>query len=162
MGSKEDLQLATVRAGRSICHDRGIREAMEVRPGLERLWRLCENWIVYSRNRVFAGGCFFHTTTAEFESRPGRVRDSLAQVQREWRELLSRTVEDTRQLGQLREDADPELLAFEINALLEGANQVSLLEDDLERPYTWLSSALRARFSALSTPEAPVPWEPVS
>ncbi len=158
-GSKEELQLATVWAGRRIFHDQVIRGPLLVRPGLERLWRLCESWIDYSRGRVFAGGCFFHTTTVEFESRPGRVRDALVLAQREWNEFLARTVEEPRQLGELREDTDPLLLAYEINALLLGANQVSLLEDDLDQPYAWLNAALRARLSAMITPATPAPWE---
>ncbi|MDE3723857.1 TetR/AcrR family transcriptional regulator [Nocardiopsis sp. N85] len=157
-GSKEELQLAAIRAGRRIFADHVAIGAMEARPGLERLWRLFENWSEYSRGRVFPGGCFFYTVNAEFESRPGRVRDALARIRGEWRDLLTRGATDAVQLGELAADTDVDLLVFELASFLETANSDSLLEDDLEGPYRLARAAVVARLSALATETAPRPW----
>ncbi|GAB2523092.1 TetR/AcrR family transcriptional regulator [Nocardiopsis aegyptia] len=162
-GSKEELQLAAIRAASRIYHDHVVRGALEIPPGVGRLWRLCADKLAYSRDRVFTGGCFFYTVTAEFESRPGRVRDALVTAQHEWRALVVRTAEDARQLGQLADDTDTALLTFEVHAFVDTANGLSLLEDDPERPYTLAASAIRARLDALVTADAPRPWaEPES
>jgi AcrR family transcriptional regulator len=157
-GSKEELQLATIRAARSVFVEHVVREALTVRPGVGRLWRLCADWIAYSRARVFAGGCFFYTVNAEFESRPGRVRDALVEAHHEWRQALTQAARDARQLGELSDTADPALLAFEVRSFMEYANAVSLLEDDLATPYDMARSAISARLDALVTPDAPRPW----
>ncbi|MFD3687863.1 TetR/AcrR family transcriptional regulator [Nocardiopsis sp. NPDC058631] len=161
-GSKEELQLAAVEAGRKVFVHHVVREALRTRPGVERLWRLCEDWIAYSQSRIFSGGCFFYTVTAEFESRPGRVRDALVETHREWRDLLTRTAEDARQLGELTAGADPALLAFELRAFLDTANAISLLEDDRDSPYAMARTAITARLEAMAPPDAPRPWAPGS
>ena len=162
-GSKEELQLAAIRAASRIYYDHVVSGALETPPGVGRLWRLCANKLAYSRDRVFTGGCFFYTVTAEFESRPGRVRDALVTAQHEWRALVVRAAEDARQLGQLADDTDTALLAFEVHAFVDTANGLSLLEDDPERPYTLAATAIRARLDALVTADTPRPWaEPES
>ncbi|WP_159943798.1 MULTISPECIES: TetR/AcrR family transcriptional regulator [unclassified Nocardiopsis] len=157
-GSKEELQLATIEAGRRVFVRHVVRGALGVRPGVGRLWRLCQDWIDYSRERVFTGGCLFYTVTAEYESRPGRIRDTLVDANRRWRELVAHTVEDARQLGELSPDADPALLSFELRSFLESANSLSLLEEDLETPYAAARAAIVARLDALVTPGTPRPW----
>ncbi|WP_150252600.1 TetR/AcrR family transcriptional regulator [Nocardiopsis deserti] len=157
-GSKEELQLATLEAGRAVFVRHVVRDALEVRPGAGRLWRLCLDWIGYSRGRVFRGGCLFYTAIAEFESRPGRVRDALREASHQWRDLLVRTAEDARQLGELSEGTDPALLVFELRAFMETANSLSLLEDDLETPYAAARAAIAARLDSLAVPGTPRPW----
>src|SRR5258708_28549399 len=49
-GSKEDLQLATVEAARSIFIDKVIGPAFDAKKGLPRLRRLCEIWFEYAQN----------------------------------------------------------------------------------------------------------------
>src|SRR2546422_5997738 len=83
-GSKEDLQLATVEAARSIFIENVIRPTFEAKKGLPRLKRLCEIWFDYAQNHVFRGGCFFAAASAQFDNRPGRVRDRIAGIMKEW------------------------------------------------------------------------------
>src|SRR5438552_5051513 len=129
-GSKEDLQIATVDAARSIFIERVIRPAFEAKKGLPRLRRLCEIWFDYAQNHVFRGGCFFAAASAEFDSRPGRVRDRVAEIMKEWLATLRRAVIDAQQAHQLATDIDPAQLAFEINALEMGANWAFQLHGD--------------------------------
>jgi AcrR family transcriptional regulator len=149
-GSKQELQLATIRAAAGVYLDEVIRPALTVPPGLGRVRRLCENWLSYSQRRVFPGGCFFFTVTAEFDARPGRVRDAIAVASLDWIRLVARTIEDARQLGELTEDTDADQLAFELIAFMETANATSLLHDD-PNAYERGRTAIRSRLDGVAT-----------
>jgi AcrR family transcriptional regulator len=129
-GSKEELQLATIRAAARIFLDEVVEPALAVPPGAARVHELCERWLSYSERRVFPGGCFFYAANAEFNARSGRVRDTLATAARDWYDLFARTLADARQLGELAPDTDPQQLAFELGAFMENANAWSLLHGD--------------------------------
>ena len=129
-GSKEDLQLATVDAARAIFIREVIRPTFEAAPGLPCLWTLCDVWLAYVQRGVFRGGCFFAAAAAEFDSRPGPVRDRVAEIMREWLSTLQRAIIDAQQALQLANDIDPAQLAFEINALEMGANWAFQLHGD--------------------------------
>ncbi|MGW6917403.1 TetR/AcrR family transcriptional regulator [Kitasatospora sp. NPDC054939] len=141
-GSKEELQLATVRAARRIFYDAVVAPAQDEPRPLVRLQRLCANWLAYSRARVFPGGCFFYEVTAEFDARPGPLRDLLAECARDWREALSGALADARAAGALRPEADPEQLAFELTACMELANSHAVLFDEAV-PYDRAARAVR-------------------
>ncbi|MFE0463482.1 TetR/AcrR family transcriptional regulator [Kitasatospora sp. NPDC058965] len=141
-GSKEELQLATVRAAQRIYRSTVIEPVEQVPPGVAQLWKLAETWLEYSRTRVFAGGCFFYAVGAEFDAQPGRIRDAMAESSLVWHRIVLDLLEAARGVGELRPDSDLEQLAFELLAFLEYANAMSLLHDD-DVPYT------RARRSIL-------------
>ncbi|MGW0334168.1 TetR/AcrR family transcriptional regulator [Streptomyces sp. NPDC003011] len=129
-GSKEELQLATIHAAQEIYAEHVITPAMKLPPGVGQVWGLCENWLRYSENRVFRGGCFFYGVSAEFDARPGRVREELAGAGRGWLRIVTSTIESARAVGSIRADTDSAQLAFEISAFLESANAISLLHED--------------------------------
>ncbi|MPZ82005.1 MAG: TetR family transcriptional regulator [Actinophytocola sp.] len=155
-GSKEELQLATVAAAREIFVERVVRPALESPPGLDRLWRLCDGWLAYSRGRVFPGGCFFFATAAEYDARPGRVRDAVAAALSAWGALLERTAEDARQLGHLESTCDSRQLAFELDAMVSAANARSVLHDD-DTAYDLAETAVRTRLRTLATDPTTLP-----
>ncbi|WP_033441970.1 TetR/AcrR family transcriptional regulator [Saccharothrix sp. NRRL B-16314] len=123
-GSKEELQLATVRAAAAIFVAQVVEPALVLPPGLARLERLLDGWLAYSENRTFPGGCFFYAVQAEFDARHGRVRDAIAGYGRQWSDYVRETV------AAIPEVADPDQLAFELIAFLEMANAQSVLHDD--------------------------------
>jgi AcrR family transcriptional regulator len=129
-GSKEELQLATVEAARAVFVREVVAPAFETGEGLARLWRLCDIWLEYVRREVFRGGCFFAAAAAEFDGRPGPVRDRIAETMKEWLAVLRRSVAEAQEAGQLSPDADPAQLAFELNALEMGANWAFQLYGD--------------------------------
>ncbi|MGW2639789.1 TetR/AcrR family transcriptional regulator [Streptomyces sp. NPDC001348] len=129
-GSKEELQLATVREAGRIFAAEVTEPAAEAPVGVARVWRLCELWLEYSRRRVFPGGCFFYGVIAEFDARHGPVHDAMVRAQRWWTAEVERTVEEARTAGELRDDTDVPQLAFELVALMETANAVSVLHDE--------------------------------
>ncbi|SEM26538.1 TetR/AcrR family transcriptional regulator [Streptacidiphilus jiangxiensis] len=146
-GSKEELQLATVRAAERVYHDRVIAPALDRPEGAARLWALAENWLAYSRTRVFPGGCFFYAVGAEFDAQPGRVRDALAEGSNAWHALIAGQLAAARAADRLGADEEVEQLAFEVVAVLEYANAMSLLHDDAS-PYDRARTALRRLLGA--------------
>jgi AcrR family transcriptional regulator len=131
-GSKEEMQVATVEAARSIFIREVIRPAFEGERGLLGLWRLCDTWLSYVESGVFRGGCFFAAVSAEFDSRPGAVRDRIAETMKEWLATLQRAVADAQTAKELKSELDPSQLAFEFNALELGANWAFQLYGDKE------------------------------
>lgn len=154
-GSKEELQLATIRAARRIYADNVVTPAFEVEPGLGRVWALSLHWLEYSRLRVFPGGCFFQKVSHEYAARPGAVRAALAAVHREWMELIESTIREAVEREEL--DADPKQLAFDLDAYFESANLASILLAD-ESVYAQARQAVRARLVSAVVDGTTPPW----
>ncbi|MFD7306855.1 TetR/AcrR family transcriptional regulator [Promicromonospora sp. NPDC059942] len=130
-GSKERLQLAAVERATEIYTEHVIVRARSADRGLARLWALVLAWTEYSRARVFQGGCFFRTVEIEFDMRDGAVHDAVVAAQRSWESYLVHQAQLALDAGELAPGTDPDQVAFEINALLNAANDRSvLLRDD--------------------------------
>jgi AcrR family transcriptional regulator len=131
-GSKEELQLATISAARDSFIMEVVTPALQAtEPGRQRLLALCEGFLSYVERRVFPGGCFFVSASAEVGGRPGRVHDEVARIQQQWRDLLGHEATVAVGRGELPSDTDPQQLAFELGVILAGTNIVSVLHDDL-------------------------------
>jgi len=155
-GSKEELQLATVRAARRIYVTAVVEPALAGEPGIRRVWALSECWLDYSQQRVFPGGCFFAKASHEYGARRGPVHDYLAEVNREWVQLVEQTIGEAVTLGEL--EADPAQLAFELNAYYDSANLASLLRDDGDTVYAQARQSIRARLESAATAGTALPW----
>lgn len=154
-GSKEELQLATIRAARRIYADEVVTPAFEVEPGFGRVWAISDRWLEYSRRRVFPGGCFFQKVSHEYAGRRGAVHESLLVVHHEWMDLLETAVREAVERGEV--DADPKQLAFDLNAYYEAANFASILEDDFTA-YDRARQSIRSRLTSVTTAGTPLPW----
>jgi AcrR family transcriptional regulator len=149
-GSKEDLQVATVEAARKVFIDEVIRPAFETAPGILRIWKLCDIWLSYVQSGVFRGGCFFAAAAAEFDGRPGPVRDRIAEIMKEWLATLSRAVVEAQEAGHLLKELDPTQLAFEFNSLELGANWAFQLYKD-KQAFVRAREAILERLRGSST-----------
>lgn len=129
-GSKEELQLATVATAREIFDAEIVDPAAAVTDPLDRLRALCDGFLSHLERRVFPGGCFFASTTAEFASRPGPVKDAIVAVQGHWMATLQQLVQDAQRVGSLGADADAAQLAFELEAYLLMGNAVFAIDGD--------------------------------
>ena len=76
-GSKEELQLATIEAAAARFYDEVVAPAQSEAEGAARLRAYCERYVDYLQRKVFAGGCFWAAAAAEFDDRPGPVRDAV-------------------------------------------------------------------------------------
>jgi AcrR family transcriptional regulator len=124
-GSKEELQLATVDEASTRFAREVVQPALAKPEGAPRLRALCAGFIDYLERGVFAGGCFFGAASIEFDDRPGPVGDRVREAIAAW-------------IGYLEEQAaaggagDPKLVAFELQALAQGANSAFRLFGDRE------------------------------
>ena len=154
-GSKQELQLETIDAARTSFIAHVVTPVITTTPaGRERLQRLCEGYLDYVEQRIFPGGCFFVTASAELGGRDGPVRDRVARYQRQWRDLLAQTTRDAQVAGELTPDADPDQLAFELGAILAGTNIAAVLHDDntiIDRA----RKAVRSRLDAQRAADTP-------
>jgi AcrR family transcriptional regulator len=150
-GSKEELQVSTVRAAAAIFVHRVVRPAEErFEPGIARLQAMLDDWLDYMEHGIFAGGCFFAAATVEMDGRPGPVRDAVADQMGSWAGLLSDYARAAIERGELAPDTDPEQLAFELDALGTAVNSGWQLHEDaavFERGHR----AIRRRLEADAT-----------
>ncbi len=109
-------------------------------------------WLAYVRGEVFRGGCFFAAAAAEFDGRPGAVRDRVAEIMKEWLMLLRRSITEAQAAGQLGREADPAQLSFELNALEMGANWAFQLHGD-RQAFARAREAMLERLRRVATPE---------
>jgi AcrR family transcriptional regulator len=120
-GSKQGLQLATVEAAALRFRAAVIEPALEAPDGASRLRALGERYLEHLD--LYSGGCFWGATSAEYDDRPGPVRDAVAGALDAW-------------LGELERQAriagveQPERFAFELYAVIMGANARYRLSSD--------------------------------
>lgn len=158
-GSKEELQLATIRAAARIFLDSVVEPARQSPPGLDRVWQLCARWLDYSERRVFPGGCFFYGVIAEFDAREGAVHDALVRANGDWTGQVEQCITEARDTGGLHPDTDAPQLAFELIALMETANAHSVLHDKPDA-YRRAGAGITARLRAAATDPSLVPQLP--
>jgi AcrR family transcriptional regulator len=112
-GSKQELQLATIGAAAERFKGKVIDPALEFPDGAPRLRAMADRYL--DQLGDYSGGCFWAATSAEYDDRPGPVRDAIAGALDAW-------------LGELERQArvagveNPERFAFELYSLVMGAN----------------------------------------
>jgi AcrR family transcriptional regulator len=145
-GSKEELQLATVETAREIFDADVVEPIQTIADPLEQLQALCNHFLSYLERRVFPGGCFFASTSAEFDTHPGPVKDKIASIQQGFTEGLERLIREAQGAGSLAATEDPTQLAFELHAYLLMGNTLFVLTDNA----AYLQQARAAITSRLS------------
>lgn len=114
-GSKQELQLATVEAAAHRFRRAVIDPVTEVPDGRPRLEAMLDAYLAHLEEDAYSGGCFWGSTAAEYDDRPGPVRDAIAGALDAW-------------LGELERHAriaglgEPDRVAFELYSLVMGAN----------------------------------------
>lgn len=129
-GSKEELQLATIAAAEVVFNEEVLAPAMARPEGVARVRALSEGFLSHVERSVFPGGCFFASAAAELDTRPGPLRDRIAEVYSGWVGLLTANVQRAQEIGELDPALDPNQIVFEINAMLAEANGIFLLSGD--------------------------------
>jgi AcrR family transcriptional regulator len=128
--TKEELQLHALEAAAQVFTREVWEPSLGAEPGLARLEAICDAWISYLERGVFPGGCFLTAASCEFDGRPGPVHDAIRTTLELWQRVLRSQVRVAIDAGELPGDADPEMIAFQLNALAMGANQaVQLFEN---------------------------------
>jgi AcrR family transcriptional regulator len=132
-GSKDQLQLAVIEEAAGIAYAQVTGPALALPEPIDRLRALCEKFLVYAQH-TFPGGCFFAAAAAEFDTRPGPVRDRIAMYQAQWMTVLTDVIAEAYQVGQLNPlGKEAAQLAFELNSFLDLANAAYTLHRDPEQ-----------------------------
>jgi AcrR family transcriptional regulator len=130
-GSKEELQVATVEHAASLFVEEVIAPARDAPKGLARVWALCDHMVAYTEGQVFPGGCFFAATSAEFNHRPGPVRDRIVEMLASWLSYLEHAIEQAQAAGELDASVPAREIAFQLDAFAQAANsQFQLFRDE--------------------------------
>jgi AcrR family transcriptional regulator len=149
--SKEDLQIATIDAAAEL-YDREVTQpGMAAPPGVARIESQCEAFFSYLEREVLRGGCFFIAAAAEFDAKPGPVKDHLRGVYAGLLAALTEVVGEARAIGEIAATEDVDQLTFDLDALLLAANFAYVFFGDpaaLERA----RRGVRARLERASAP----------
>jgi AcrR family transcriptional regulator len=129
-GSKEQLQLETVKAAMRRFTKEVWDPSAACEPGLPRLRALTDAWLSYLERDVFPGGCFLTAAAVEFDDRPGAVRDAVAAGWRRWLDVLEREVATAQERGELATELTPRQIAFQLHAYVIEANWARQLLGD--------------------------------
>jgi AcrR family transcriptional regulator len=122
-GSKQELQLATVEAAASRFRAGVIEPASKVPEGAPRLRAMAESYLAHLDSDAYSGGCFWAATSAEYDDRPGPVRDAIAGAIDAWLAELERQ-------ARIAGAPQPDRIAFELYAVVMGANSRFRLSAD--------------------------------
>lgn len=146
-GSKERLQLATVDAAKQIFLEKVVRPALRSPRGTPRLRAMLDSWLGYVETIVFRGGCFFAAASAEFDSRPGAVRDQIAKLTKAWMMALQREIAYAQSRKEILPSVKPAQLAFELHAYVQEANWAFKLFNN-KSAFVLARRAIAARIAA--------------
>lgn len=116
-GSREDLQIAVLKAYERRFVDDVLMPALRERRGLPRLRAVFGRWIDRSALEA-ASGCLWVSSASEYDDRPGAVRDELVAMVRSWQRELSRTVQQAVDVGDLTAGMDPADLVFDLYGVI--------------------------------------------
>lgn len=122
-GSKQELQLATVDAAAHRFGVAVIEPALSAPDGAPRLRAMADAYLAHLEGGAYSGGCFWAATSAEYDDRPGPVRDAIAAALDAWLGELERQ-------AKVAGSAQPARFAFELYAVVMGANSRFRLSGD--------------------------------
>lgn len=129
-GSKEELQVATLRAGVERFTAVVVRPALKAPRGVARVRTLFERWLAWATGQGFVGGCIFIPASFELDDQPGAARDYLTTTQQQWLDLLASSARKALEVGDFRHDLDTTQFAHEFNTILLGFTQAHRLMRD--------------------------------
>ena len=116
--SKEELQIAIVDHAAVIFAAEVVRPGHASGEGLALLRGLADTFLDHLERRVFPGGCFFASVGAEFDSRPGRVKQRVLEFINTWMAELVAAAAQAQARGEITSEIDAEQVAWEVDALL--------------------------------------------
>jgi AcrR family transcriptional regulator len=116
-GSREELQLSVVREYHERFEAEVFYPVLKEKRGLPRLRLLFANWMKRTSAEIDSG-CLYISGAAEFDDRPGPVRDALASSVKTWLKAVHRAVTQARDEGHLSADLDANQMVFEIHGLI--------------------------------------------
>lgn len=128
-GSREELQVEVVRAYHHSFQEMVFHSALLKPKGLPRLNHMINSWLRMSVGEN-TSSCFFIAGAAEFDDRPGIVRDELIKSVQQWRSALLRAIQESIAIGHLQKKVDAHALLFQIYSIVLGVHHDSRFLDN--------------------------------
>src|SRR5438270_12409165 len=113
-GSREEMQLAVLEHAAQRYGELVFVPVLKIERGLPRLRALFERWLDWTLASGLPGGCIMISAAAEYDDRPGPIRDAVIMNQRRGSAISEKAVRLAVEEGHLRPDTDPEQIAFEM------------------------------------------------
>jgi len=131
-GSREGLQLAVLEHAAQRYGERVLMPALKIERGLPRLRAMFESWLDWAISSGLPGGCIMIAAAAEYDDRPGPIRDAVIANQHRGNAVTQKAVRLAVEEGHLRNDTDPEQIAFELLGIVLAAHNHRRLLGDKE------------------------------
>lgn len=112
-GSREDLQIAALDLAAERFADTVFAPALKAPRGLPRVRAIFRHWLQWTCESGLAHGCPLHAAAAEFDDRPGPVRERVVAHFERLRANLERALALAVDAGHLPGATDVPQLAFE-------------------------------------------------
>lgn len=116
-GSREDLQIAVLRAYEERFIGDVLKAAIPANRGLPRLVTLLRHWLTRTEAEA-QRGCIWISGASEYDDRPGAVRDELVRMIHGWRRELGRAIEQAVAAGHLAPTTRVDELIFNFNGVI--------------------------------------------
>ncbi|HEX6295939.1 MAG TPA: TetR/AcrR family transcriptional regulator [Burkholderiales bacterium] len=129
-GSREDLQLAVLEHAAQRYGETVLMPALKIERGLPRLRAMFEHWLDWTLASGLPGGCIMIAAAAEYDDRPGPIRDAVIANQHRGNAVTRKAVRLAIEEGHLKTETDPEQITFELlGIVLASHNHRRLLGD---------------------------------
>ena len=116
-GSREDLQIAVLKEYERRFVEEVLVPSLGERRGMARLGAIFARWLERTTLEA-AQGCIWISGAAEYDDRPGAVRDELVAMVRSWHRELGRAAQQALDAGELRPETDISELIFELYGVI--------------------------------------------
>ena len=123
-GSREELQIEVIRKYYDYFSEIVFIPALNRAKGLPRLRYMIDAWLKMSVGEN-TSSCFFIAGAAEFDDRPGIVRDELVRSVEDWRSALLRAIKESIAAGHLKKTVVPQEMLFNLYSIVLGAHHDS-------------------------------------
>lgn len=123
-GSREELQIEVIRKYYEHFSEIVFIPALSKAKGLPRLNHMIDAWLKMSVGKD-TSSCFFIAGAAEFDDRPGIVRDELVRSVEDWRSALLRAIKESITAGHLKKSIAPQEMLFQLYSIVLGAHHDS-------------------------------------
>lgn len=128
--SKEALQIQVLEHGAELFAERVLRPALAAPRGEARMRALFDRWLEWVRSSFMPGGCLFVQASTELDDQPGPVRDRLADIQRQWLDVIATSFRKGIEAGAFRREADPGQFAYDASGVMLAYHHASRLLQD--------------------------------
>jgi len=145
--SKEALQIQVLETAAAQFVQTIVKPALAAPRGEPRLRAFFERWLAWAKSQKMPGGCLFVAAAVELDDRPGKLRNRLVTLQKEWLDLIANVVRSGIGERKFRSDLDPEQFAHDLYAVMLGYHHASRLLKD-PRAEARAASAFESLLSA--------------